>query len=103
MASSTNLNAIKDPQQRKLDKQKCRLEQVLSDGNEFYCLTENDHDEHGNNNASKRLVECKKPTRGDVCFRYNPMLDEYEDVFLRGSKIVLTDSQATTGLVDSTW
>jgi len=91
-ASSANSGgAVVDPQQKRLDFQKIRLEQLIQDGNDFYCSSESPS------------AFCKKQVRGDVCFRYNPMLDQYEDVFLQGSKIVLTDSQATTDLVDSSW
>lgn len=100
-----------DPQQKRLDKQKLRLELILQDGNEFFSSPRDGYfigDGASSSSSSSMMKKtgddsCRKVTRGDVCFKYNPMLDQYEDVFLEGSKVVLTDSQATTDLVDSTW
>lgn len=56
--------------------------------------------------AARNEFACSSPnrsSRGDVAFKYNPLLDAYDDVYKDGNVIVLTSAEQSTNLVDPTW
>ena len=87
------------------DPQRARLESLASLGNCFFLgdgvVVAGGASSGGGGGGD--LAIKKRACRGDVCFNYNPMIDQYCDVYRDGVKCVLTDAESTTGLVDASW
>jgi hypothetical protein len=56
-----------------------------------------------NNSTNDCCFAASERTRGDFAFKYNPVLDQYADVYKDGVPVVLTEQESTANLVDPTW